>query len=630
MPSLNAADMLDRDQLLTLMQSSSAGLFHWVAETGALTWSDEVLQMLGHTAEPDAHALVHPADRNAFIDALEAGASSDQVMTATLRLRNADEAYLSFNATGLRTSGADGVSGVAGFLQSIAGEVDLREALDRSERLFNEFFENCPASAYIKTLDGRNVYGNRLAAEWWGLSREDLARSNARDFFDPDAYERVQAHDAEVVRSGNPITWTGRIKARTGEYRIIRASKFPVQEPSTGETMVGGFSIDMTREKEAEEALFHSRKLDSLGQLVGGVAHDFNNSLAVMLGNLELAETEVDPDLRAEMFRDIHEAIERSRNLTRTLLVYGRRAILEPSALDMVALLKGVVGMMRRTFPETVTIDLRLDGAPGPVWADKSQVEDMILNLALNARDAMPEGGALTISAKIVQLPGSPTEVPGLPKGGRFVVVEVADTGEGIAPDFFEKIFEPYFTTKPVDKGAGLGLSLVQSYMHQLGGCIDLSSTQGLGSVFRLYFPVSDGQALPIETPAAASLDRSYHVLLVEDDPAVLRAARGQLEKIGCTVTPALSGAEALRLFQADATIDVVITDLVMPGAIRGRDLARRVVALRPGTPVIFVSGYPMNEPGEDAENAVTEGVTMMKPVSKEQFAAALAALDIG
>jgi PAS domain S-box-containing protein len=621
---------LDHTTLEALLLANTSGIFCWNPSTATLSWSEQLRRNLGYEITPDdsVRDLVHYDDLGALGETLDAASNSPgQTVTVDLRLHSAGGSFSWFRANCFRFSDGKREPVVLGCLHAIDEEVQLREALERTDRLFNAFLDNCPASAYIKKTDGTNVYGNRLAAQWFGLSREEYARTNAQEFFTPEVYEKVRAQDEHVAKTGETVTFTGKITSRTGEDRIIRASKFAVEDPMTGETMVGGFSIDLTREKEAEEQVFHLRKLDALGQLVGGVAHDFNNSLAVMLGNLELLQEESDPEQCRLLMHEIHLAIERSRNLTRTLLVYGRRgAMLEPTSLDLSTLLESVVALLRRTIPETISIRLRIDGSLGRVWADKSSVEDMLINLALNSRDAMPNGGAMTFSAKTVPLQGIMN--PHLRSTGRsdsFVVVEVADTGCGIPVELQERVFEPFFTTKPVDKGTGLGLSMVQSYMTQLGGSLDLESTPNFGTAFRLYFPVTDAPEFSAKSPVEKHQSLSQHVLLVEDDPGVLQVTKRQLELIGCTVTAARNGAEAVRIFESDDTIDAVITDMVMPGAIRGVDLAKRVEASRPGTPVIFVSGYPINEYGDDETEAMLKKI-IMKPVSRAQFVEALLA----
>ncbi len=337
-------------------------------------------------------------------------------------------------------------------------------------------------------------------------------------------------------------------------------------------------------------------RLEAIGRLAGGVAHDFNNLLTVVLSNCEVLEPQV-PEPARPALAELRAASERAAGLTQQLLAFGRRQILEPRSVDVHAVVEGMNQLLRRLLPQS--IDIRVDGSLGEFFArvDPGEFEQVVMNLALNARDAMPRGGRLTIETGTAVLDADYCrEHPGA-EPGEYVVLAVSDTGAGIASDVAEKIFEPFFSTKPTQRGTGLGLATVYGIVQQSRGHVWLYSEPGKGTSFKVYLPRMQGPAEEIvpDPPPVTSLDGDETVLIADDVAAVRRVARLALEAHGYTVLEASHPDEALERARAhDGPIHLLITDVVMPGA-SGRDLAERLARTRPELRVLYVSGYAEN-----------------------------------
>jgi len=342
-----------------------------------------------------------------------------------------------------------------------------------------------------------------------------------------------------------------------------------------------------------ENRLNQAQRLESLGQLAGGVAHDFNNLLAVILtcASFVAEETADNESVRADV-QQIQTAAERATRLTRQLLIFGRRDKAKIEVLDLAAIVTDIHGLLARTIGEDVTLVVRTtDGLPA-IRADRGQIEQVLLNLAVNARDAMPDGGTLTIRLGTALLDEDYARLHPQIKPGHYVELSVSDTGTGMPPEIVSRIFEPFFTTKPRHKGTGLGLATVHGIIAGSGGSLSVYTEPGMGTTFRAFFPPAQGQAAPVTEPAGApaTQGRGETVLVVEDEPAVRQTTARILRRNGYTVLEAASGAEALTL-AAGHHFDLLLTDMVMP-QVSGPELAQRINEMYPGAPVLFMSGY--------------------------------------
>ena len=338
-----------------------------------------------------------------------------------------------------------------------------------------------------------------------------------------------------------------------------------------------------------EDQLRQSQKLEAIGSLAGGIAHDFNNLLSVILTYAELIQGDL--DLRSPIQRDLGEiesAARRAAKLTGQLLAFGRRQVLRPRVLELPAVVANLRGMLRRLLPEDIELALRMDPATGPISADPGQLEQVVVNLVVNARDAITGSGTVTLAIDPVVLDETFALAHVGAGLGLHARLSVSDTGDGIDDAIRARIFEPFFTTKPLGEGTGLGLSTVHGIVQQSGGSVFVDSELGRGTRFDVYLPIVDRCVETVPAPSVVGAGGTETILLCEDEDQVRAALRRILTRVGYRVIEATNGAEALAVTGA---IDLLLTDLVMPG-ISGRELAERLVARRPGLAVIYMSGY--------------------------------------
>jgi len=359
-----------------------------------------------------------------------------------------------------------------------------------------------------------------------------------------------------------------------------------------------GIIHDLTERKRIEEQLVQAQKMEAVGQLSGGIAHDFNNLLTVIVGNAEvvLDRLRVRDDLRQPIDMIIGAA-ERGAELTRRLLAFSRRQILTPVEVDCNELVTRMHELLRRTLREDIQIHTAQDPELLRGYADPGQLESAVLNLCLNAQDAMPEGGTLTITTANAPLDERYRDLHPEVKPGLYVVVTVTDDGQGMPSDVLERVFEPFFTTKEIGKGSGLGLSMVYGFVKQSNGHVSIYSEPGLGTTVRLYIPASVGatQTTAPRRPRPESETQETHsetLLVVEDDPFVRGYAIACLEGLGYHVLSAVDGNDAMARLTTNSGVDLLFTDLVMPGGLNGWDLAERARSLRPNLKVLLTSGY--------------------------------------
>jgi two-component system NtrC family sensor kinase len=363
------------------------------------------------------------------------------------------------------------------------------------------------------------------------------------------------------------------------------------------------------RREAAEDALRQAQHLKAIGQLTGGVAHDFNNLLMIISGSVQRLRRDLTTDKHTRLLDMIANATSRGESLTRQLLAFSRRQTLTPSVIDLCERLPELKDLLGRSLRGDITTTVVVPGKSCAVKVDPSELELALLNLAVNARDAMPHGGALTITAKPVVLKGKAVE-EGLK--GEFVAIRVADTGSGIAPDVLPHVFEPFFTTKEVGKGTGLGLSQVYGFAKQSGGTATVTSRVGRGTVITLYLPRTHELPAPPLAQAVpeAAPDRAGTVLLVEDNAEVAEVATAYLQQLGYTVNAVGNAHEALEFLARDANVDLVFSDILMPGGMNGLELGHAIGQLHPVLPVLLASGYSTS-----ARDAVAQGfVVLQKP----------------
>ena len=504
-------------------------------------------------------------------------------------------------------------------LRSARDAVEAQDALRHSEVQFRSLIENASDVITVLDRDGTVRFAGPSTQRILGWTPHELVGRSAFEFIHPDdgvvarrAFESV----LDPVNEANRVEL--RLKDKKGLYRVFEAAARRHPTGDEGPALVVT-SRDISERKRLEAELLQTQKMDSIGRLAGGVAHDFNNILTAVLGHVSLARIEAtaSPALQAEL-DDIQRSAERAAELTRQLLAFARRQVIEPTVLDINARVDGMRRLLARVIGED--IELRTDLADGvwPVRADAAQLEQALVNLAINARDAMPNGGRLTIGTSNVSVTPFQAARDSLLRPGEYVRVVVSDSGIGMDDETRRRVFEPFFTTKGPQKGTGLGLSMVYGVVAQAGGSVDVQSALGAGSTFSLLLPRHLGpaaDAVPAVEVRHITPTRDATILLVEDEPQVRAVAARVLRAEGFDVVEASNGAEGLATAAGfSGRIHLVLTDMVMPG-VSGPTMVRAIQASRPNIRVLFMTGFSAEAlPGR---GGLPEGASpLLKPFS--------------
>jgi PAS domain S-box-containing protein len=519
------------------------------------------------------------------------------------------------------------------FLALIAAMFDRRfasmaeretQALRQSEERFRALYTRTPLPLHSLDEAGRIEHVTDAWLHLMGYKRDEVIGRPLINFMtEPSARRAVQSDWPRLLRAGDLTDAEYRVVTRDGRFLDVLASaRVERDEQGAFRHALGGLT-DVTERKRAEEALRQSQKMEAVGQLTGGVAHDFNNLLTVVVGSLELLRKRLPAD-DARGLRLLDNAVQgaqRGASLTQRLLAFSRGQALRPTAIAVPELVRGMSDLLRSSLGPRIQIETLFPLDVAPAYADTNQLELALLNLAVNARDAMDGNGLLTISAREVQVTAGQA---GELTPGHYVVLSVADTGEGMDEATLARCMEPFFTTKGVGKGTGLGLSMVYGLAAQSGGRLLLRSRKGEGTTAELWLPRAkmDAATLPqraTERTDAGSEPRDRRVVLVvDDDPLVLASTVSMLEDLGHVVMEATSGRQALELLRAGAKADLVITDQVMPD-MTGLQLAAELKRLRPALPVLLATGY-----AERRELAAAGLPLLYKPFGQDALAAAI------
>jgi two-component system, cell cycle sensor histidine kinase and response regulator CckA len=481
---------------------------------------------------------------------------------------------------------------------SLLMEIDLRaqaeKALLRSEERYRDLVENAKDIIYTRDLQGNCTSINKVVEQVLGYTREEALGMNIWETVSSESQKKIQEMVMRKLAGEGMAVFEMEAMAKNGRKVTLEVNTRLVHE---GGVLVGvqGIARDVTERRQLEEQLRQSQKMEAVGQLAGGVAHDFNNILAVIIGYSDILLNKLkqeDPTRRK--ITEIRKSAERAANLTGQLLAFSRRQVMQPAVIDLNATVKDMSEMFRQLIGENIELHTSFEEGLGPVKADLGQIQQVIMNLIVNARDAMPQGGHLTIGTQNAYLRDENLGRLYRVKEGHYVMLAVSDTGCGMDTEMQAHVFEPFFTTKEKGKGTGLGLSTVYGIVKQSGGYIWVFSEVGRGTTFKIYLPLIEEEVEEVNTSVtpAEQLNGTETVLLVEDEENVRRLACEILEMNGYTVIEAKDGVEALEVCDRyEGPIQLMLTDVVMP-RLGGRELSQRLAPLRPQMRVLYMSGY--------------------------------------
>jgi PAS domain S-box-containing protein len=655
-PATKLSELFDGPVLIDRLGESIPGLVYVfdLQESRNVYASRSLRDLLGNGAD-SMHALgnrllptiIHPDDLPLSLahHARMAEACDGYAEEIEYRVRDASGQWRWLHSweSVLQRSGEDRPRLMLGLAQDVTPRVqaeqelrDSRRSVSESEQRWRSIVENPFDYVFVIDRSYKFTFVNFVAP---GLKMEDLiGKATIFDFIAEAEHARVRAAIETVFEEGRPTSYDVYVPEYERWYSSVAG---PIREGDRV-TQVSILTREITAERrmemqarKAEEQLrlmetklAQSAKLEAVGQLAGGIAHDFNNLLTGIAGVAEILATRFGPEDPA--FRDVADlrhAVERGAGLTRQLLSFSRQQPLAPTVVDMNELIEESARLLRRLIGENIELEWQKTPEPLCVRCDRSQVEQVLMNLAVNARDSMPKGGRLKIELAPLRIEDNVQQTHPDARAGDFAQLVVSDTGSGMDAAVLARIFEPFFTTKPLGSGTGLGLATVYGIVRQSGGFIQVSSELGRGTSFQIHFPRVPGLAPPALERARAQIGGSETVFLVEDEDIVLRFTRRLLESFGYRVEVAMRGDSALAMIRAGLRFDVLLTDVLLPG-MDGHQLYKRAAELRPELPVVFMSGYTGNLIGE--RGVVAAGASFLqKPFAPDALANKLrSALD--
>jgi two-component system, cell cycle sensor histidine kinase and response regulator CckA len=567
------------------------------------TWSREMFRLferdpaLGPPTLDEFQAGVHPEDRQPLLDVQRRVIDEGVPLSHTFRSNPAQGPVRWFNATidAIRDEQGNFLR-LVGTILEVTERMRAEQELRDSEERFRGLVEQSLAGFYL--IDqGRFRYVSPafVRSFGYGAPEEIVDHLSVGDLVAPEDRAKVIDNIRRRV--------AGEIEEVRYEFRGLRrdGSTFDVEVQGRaaeyqGRRVVIGVLLDVSERKRLEEQYRQAQKMEAIGQLAGGVAHDFNNLLTVVQGNLSLLELDgLLPEPAREPVAEIRGASARAAALTRQLLAFSRRQTMQLVRLDLNEVVTGTTRMVQRIVGEDIRMVLQPASSEIPVLADRSMLEQVLLNLCINSRDAMPEGGSLTIATNLVRIGAVAVKKQPHARPGDFGVIKVSDSGHGIPPDVLPHIFEPFYTTKEVGRGTGLGLATVHGIVQQHGGWIEVQSASGAGATFGVFLPVAPETVASESKPEseASECTGNETILFVEDEPALRNMTRALLQRLGYRVLEAATGPAALALWvEHREAIQLVITDMVMPDGMSGFELGQRLQQERTDLPVIYTSGY--------------------------------------
>ena len=568
-----------------ILVSDRKGVFTRVSPSSLRILGYQPEEMIGH----NALEFLCPDDLESTRNEIRLARRGRKRRNFEARFRHKDGHFVSMNWTGVWSE-----PDMEYF--SIGRDMTARKALERREResktTLAAVIDASPVAIICLAPDHTVLVWSRAAEQLFGYKAEEVIGK---------PYKLVpEGHEAEfrtlIARSMSGETLRDvRVRRQRKDGALVDISFEAAPMYDAGKVTAVAFALaDITERNKLEQRLRQSEKMDVIGQLTGGVAHDFNNMLTVITGTIDLlADGVADRPELAEIAKLISEAADRGAELTRHLLAFARKQPLQPRETNVTQMAHEAANLLRQTLGEQINIDWKLSETAWSAMVDPGQLVTAIMNLAVNARDVMPNGGKLTIETKNVFLDETYANEHSEVMAGAYVMIAVSDTGPGIPPAIRDRVFEPFFTTKGVGKGTGLGLSMVYGFVKQSGGHIKLYSEEGLGTTFKIYLPRAGGATVDAaEVPLAPAIGGDEIILVVEDDPIVRSSVTTQLRSMGYRVVTAENGHDALALIDDGVAFDLLFTDVVMPGTLDGRKLVNEVRKICPNVKVLFTSGY--------------------------------------
>jgi two-component system cell cycle sensor histidine kinase/response regulator CckA len=580
-----------------LFEKNLAGILRTTLEGRVLECNEAFARMLGYRSADEVAAInaqlfyQQPADRAALLARLLEQKSVTQ-QEVCFRRKDGGSVWILANMNLVESDEESGALTIVGTTFDITDRKRSREELRESQERFAAFMRYLPGVAFMKNRRGQYVFYNEAAQGLFHLEPSEFLGKTDHEVWPSEYADRFVSNDTEVVRTKKPMEAVEAVPHQHAVHYWL-VYKFPILDENDEVQFIGGVGIDITERRELEDQLRQSQKMEAVGRLAGGVAHDFNNLLTVIsgYGDMIMRGLPADDPLHG-CIEEVLKASSRATSLTNQLLAFSRRQVIQPKILDVNVLVANMDRMLRRVIGEHIELETVLTPGLGPVKADAGQLEQVIMNLAVNARDAMPEGGKLYIRTGNVDVPRS-SRLHADVRPGAYVRLTMADTGKGMDAEIMIHLFEPFYTSKATGKGTGLGLSTVYGIVKQSGGEIVVESEPGSGATFHLYLPrVLGVTEIAHPTPEPIVRSGTETILLVEDEPGVRQLVREMLHRLGYTILEAGGGAEALRIFaQNQGAIDLLLTDVIMP-QMSGRDLAERLRTVRPALKVLYISGY--------------------------------------
>ncbi|MFI5142674.1 MAG: PAS domain S-box protein, partial [Thermoanaerobaculales bacterium] len=591
---LNLTLSESEERLELALESTGLGLWDYHLDTGKLTLSERWAAMLGHSlqelegeSEP-WRSRVHPDDLPATMQTLERHLKGDTPVYETehrLRTKSGDWIWVADRGHVVERATEGTAKRIIGTQRDITQRKQSEAALRESEARFQLLARTAPVGIFQTDEHGSTVYVNQRWTEISRLSADQALGTGWIQSVHPEDRERLTVGWEDAIREGRESSADYRFIRPDGTVAWVIGHAVPMTDATGRLAGYVGTITDITERKRAEEALRHAQKMEAVGRLAGGVAHDFNNLLQTMLGQAHiLLQKSHEPSIIEEMSRELVQQVNRGASLTRQLLLFSRRETALPQWCDLNEIVRNATQMLRRLVRANIVLASELAPEDLGIKADRGQLEQVLMNLVVNASDAMPEGGVLVIRTAAA--------------GRTQVSLAVRDTGHGIPEAIRDRIFEPFFTTKDPGKGTGLGLSVVHGIVTQAGGRIEVESIAGKGTVFRVLFPRAEAPTPPVvqERPAASSSDagRGERILIVEDEGGTREGLREIVTSLGYEVVAVASGEEAGSL-PAEPSFDLLLTDLMLPG-IAGPELAVGLHERWPELRVILMSGYTEDE----------------------------------